>query len=76
MDIIRNAYLIFRLVQNEEYFHYEHMKMVGICLEGHTGFFRGVCQHDYKPINSVIPHLSPSLRSLEMLNKNLYLKSR
>ena len=67
---------IFRLVQNEEYFHYEHMKMVGICLEGHTGFFRGVCQHDYKPINSVIPHLSPSLRSLEMLNKNLYLKSR
>ena len=50
--------------------------MVGVCLEGHTGFFRGVCQHDYKPINNVIPHLSPSLRSLEMINKNLYLKSR
>ena len=50
--------------------------MVGICLEGQSGFFRGVCQHDYMPINNVIPHLSPSLRSLEMINKNLYLKSR
>ena len=66
---------IFRLAEYQS-LKYEELKMNGVCLEGHEGFFRGYCKHDYRPINDIICYLPASLRALKFVNKSLYLASR
>ena len=46
-----------------------------MCLEGHHGFFRGYCKHNFRPINDLISHLPPSLRTFNIRQKYLYIIS-